>query len=108
MAEVLSGLAGLEGAVGQPECAARLFGAAEIALETIGAPLSPADRVEWERAVATIRARLDPAAFQVAWLDGRTMALEQALAYALLDWSNAASNGYVIDLSNLSSGKGGR
>ncbi|MEK7324349.1 MAG: hypothetical protein AAB217_03720 [Chloroflexota bacterium] len=43
--------------------AARLFGAAEALLDAIGAPLAPADRAEWERDAAIVRAQLDEAAF---------------------------------------------
>jgi hypothetical protein len=37
----------------------------------------------YERAVAIVRAQLDEATFAAAWAAGRTMTLEQAIAYAL-------------------------
>ncbi|MEK7785118.1 MAG: hypothetical protein AAB658_06790, partial [Chloroflexota bacterium] len=70
--------------------AARLFGAAEALLDAIGAPLAPADRAEWERDAAMARVQLDPSAssgqavmFNAAWAEGRVMAMEQAVVYAL-------------------------
>jgi tetratricopeptide (TPR) repeat protein len=76
-------LAGLAGVAGQAEQAARLFGAAEALLEAIGAPLAPADRVEWERDVAAIRVQLEPTVFDAAWQAGRRLGPEQAMAAAL-------------------------
>ncbi len=67
----------------QPGRAARLFSAAEALLDAIGAHLEPADRVEFDRNVTAARAQLDEVAFAAAWAEGRTMNLEQAIAYAL-------------------------
>ncbi len=82
IAECLFGLAGVSGEAGQPERAARLFAAAEALLDSIGAPLAPADRAAVDRDLAALRARLDPAAFVAAWAEGRAMTREQALAFA--------------------------
>jgi hypothetical protein len=86
IAECLAGLAGTAGVLGQPERAARLFGAAEALLETTGAQMVGVDRAEWDRYVAVVRAQLDEAAFAAAWAKGRTIpddGWEQAIVYAL-------------------------
>jgi hypothetical protein len=64
--------------------AARLLGAADALLEASGIANAPTvHRVEIERNVAALRARLDETAFAAAWAEGRAMSLEQASAYAL-------------------------
>ncbi|MFQ5796576.1 MAG: tetratricopeptide repeat protein [Candidatus Bipolaricaulia bacterium] len=68
---------------GQPERAARLFGAAEVLREAIGFPLPLGRRAGYDRNVAAVRADLSGEAFEVAWAEGRAMTLEQAIAYAL-------------------------
>ncbi len=60
--------------------AVRLWGAAQTLRETIGAPMPPVDRADYERAVAAARVRLGQEAFAAAWAEGRTMTPEQALA----------------------------
>lgn len=79
-ADSLAGLAGVLGATGQPEQAARLFGAWEAALERLGAVLQPADQPEHARSIAALRSALSPQAFATAWAEGRAMSLEQATA----------------------------
>jgi predicted ATPase len=83
IAEALSDLAGPIGMTGQPELAARLFGAWEVAMERMGAALQPADMPDYERNIAAVRAQLAPAIFESAWADGRSLSLEQAVALAL-------------------------
>jgi len=83
MAYCLAGLAGIAAASGQPERAARLFGAAEVLREPVGMPLPPAYRAAYERDVAAIRAQLDDTTLAAAWAAGRAMTLEQAIAEAL-------------------------
>jgi predicted ATPase/DNA-binding CsgD family transcriptional regulator len=79
------GLAGAAASAGQPERAARLFGATEALREAfhIGPAVSYADRVEYDRYIATVRSQLDEAAFAAAWSEGRELTLEQAIEYAL-------------------------
>ncbi len=60
--------------------AVRLWGAAQTLRETIGAPMPPIDRADYERAVAAARVRLGQEAFAAAWAEGQTMTPEQALA----------------------------
>jgi predicted ATPase/DNA-binding SARP family transcriptional activator/DNA-binding CsgD family transcriptional regulator len=81
----LESFAALAGAQGDGTRAARLYGAAEALRETIGAPLPPVDRPDYDRSVAAARSRLDEAAFAAAWAEGRAMPLETAVEYALAD-----------------------
>ena len=79
----LAGFAGVAVAEDQLERAARLLGAAEVLLGTIGIPLEHPDQVEFESRVKATRAALGDAAFATAWAEGRAMTLEQAIEYAL-------------------------
>ena len=79
----LEGLAEAAWAQDQPRRAARLFGAAAALRDTIGFALFPTERVEQERTLAALRARLDTEAFAAALSEGRAMPLEEAIDYAL-------------------------
>jgi non-specific serine/threonine protein kinase len=68
-----------------PGRVARLLGAAETLLRAVEVQLEPAEAAEFRRAAEITRERLDPAAFAVAWAEGRAMTLEQAIEYALAD-----------------------
>ena len=83
VAHILAGLAGTLGRRGAPILAARLFGAAEQILATLGAPLDFADQVEFERNLAHARSQLDEAAFSAAHAAGRALTPAQAIAEAL-------------------------
>lgn len=83
IAHSLEGFAGLAEAQGAAAKAARLFGAAEALRASIGAPLRPTDRPDYDRKVAAARARLTPEAFSAAWLAGRAMTLDRAVQEAL-------------------------
>ena len=83
LAECLAGLAAVAAVGMQPVRAAQLFGASEALLKAIGAQLSASNLDDYERNLALARKSLDAAAFAAAWLAGRTMALEQAIASAL-------------------------
>jgi predicted ATPase/class 3 adenylate cyclase/DNA-binding CsgD family transcriptional regulator len=74
-------LEGLAGVLVEPELtwAARLWGAAEALRESIGAPLPPVERANYERSVAAARAKLGEQYFAVAWAEGRSMTPEQVL-----------------------------
>jgi len=69
IADTLRGMAEVAVGQGQLERAGQLFGAAEALREAIGSPLSPDEK--------------DEEAFAAAWAEGRTMTMEQAIAYAL-------------------------
>lgn len=83
MAKALATFAGTIGALGQPEQAARLFGASESALERMGAFHQPNDKREIDAMIAAARAQLDEVTFQAAWAEGRDLTLEQAVERAL-------------------------
>jgi predicted ATPase/DNA-binding XRE family transcriptional regulator/Tfp pilus assembly protein PilF len=87
--ECLGGFAAILGMTGKPEQAARLFGAVESLLESVGMPgrMEPPDQKEYDHYVAAVRGQLDEAAFAKAWDQGRTLTLEQAIELALSDRS---------------------
>ncbi len=80
IAESLEAVAGM---TTQAEQAARLFGMAEALRESIGAPLPPVERADYDRSAAAVRAALGEAAFAAAWAEGRATKLEQAIGAAL-------------------------
>jgi len=71
------------GTSGQFERATRLFGAAEMLLAGDDDNLDPANRSVYDRSIAALRARLGDGAFAAAWVAGRALTLEQAIACAL-------------------------
>jgi tetratricopeptide (TPR) repeat protein len=83
----LSGLARAAASAGEPLRAARLWGAAAALRDALGAPIAPKDVHEYQQRVEAARAQGDPTAFGVAWAEGQTMSLEQAVASALGDAS---------------------
>ncbi|MFN8454180.1 MAG: BTAD domain-containing putative transcriptional regulator [Anaerolineae bacterium] len=83
LAHSLAGLAGLAGMQGRMVEAARLFGAAELLLDTIKAFLEPFDQAAYDRHVAAVHATMGETAFEAAWLAGRVMDQEQVIAEAL-------------------------
>ena len=66
-------------ALGQPELAALLFGAAQAFLECIGAPLAPSDQAEIKQDRQAVREILGEGAFQAAWDEGQALSLEQTI-----------------------------
>ena len=62
---------------------ARLFGAAESYRESIHVFLSLREQAAHDQAVMVLRTQLDKETFDQAWAEGKRMALEQALDYAL-------------------------
>lgn len=79
----LAGLGSVAALDEEPERAARLWGAAERLRQAIGCRSAPAARATYERALATACAQLGDEAFATAWAAGRTLSLEQVIAYAL-------------------------
>jgi predicted ATPase/DNA-binding SARP family transcriptional activator len=77
----LEGMAGVN--QNEPERAARLFGAAAALREAIGAPRPPAFRSYHERNLSAVRNRVGKVAFGASCAEGREMALEEAIEYAL-------------------------
>jgi predicted ATPase/class 3 adenylate cyclase len=84
----LFGLAQVAMVEGEPERAARLFGAAEALRDSMGAVLEDVDRDLYERNVAATKDALTDDAFKTAWSEGRAMDLETASQLALSDPGN--------------------
>ncbi|MGH2617539.1 MAG: ATP-binding protein, partial [Thermomicrobiales bacterium] len=78
----LGGIAGMASLLGQPGQAARLFGAADMLFERMGTSIWPVDKVDYDRNLKTVRARLGDEAFAAAFAAGRALPLEQAIAEA--------------------------
>lgn len=89
VAEGLAGLAALAGVQAAPERAAQLFGAVAAIRESIQAPVWPAERFELENHESAVRAQLDGPAFANLQAAGRTLTIEQAVAYALQEFRQA-------------------
>jgi hypothetical protein len=70
-------------AVGDAARAARLFGAAEMLLQSLDAALEPSGSLEYDSNLADTRTRLGEEAFAKAWQEGMTMPLEQAVTEAM-------------------------
>ena len=79
----IEGFAGVAAHQGMFERAARLAGAASSVREAIHSSLSMPEATIVERFLAPARAHLDEAEWTKAWNEGRSMALEQAIAYGL-------------------------
>ncbi len=82
MADCLAGPAEVAGTQGQWHRAARLFGATEALCERLQVPAPVIYRRAYDQAISTVRAQLDEA-LAAAWAEGRALALEQAITYAL-------------------------
>jgi predicted ATPase/class 3 adenylate cyclase len=78
--------AGRQGA-GDAMRAARLLGATECLLQTIGARLEPLYHEEYQRTEAAARRMVGDAIFEAAHEDGRKLSLDQAMAYALEEYA---------------------
>ena len=81
----LEAFATLAGAEGRPERAARFLATAEALRESIGSPLTPSERAQYDRNLAAVREALTEEAFSVAWSSGQAVPVEQAMEYALED-----------------------
>ena len=78
----LHGLAGVAAESGQPEAGARLLGAAEGIVASLGAPAYPRDQPVRERALAALTAALGTERLAAAREAGRALTLEAAIAEA--------------------------
>jgi len=76
-------LGGIAAATGQPQRGARLLGAADVLLQEIGCVLEAENRRPYQAAVASARAQLGEAEFEKARQHGRSLLMEQAIAYAI-------------------------
>ena len=68
---------------GQAEKAARLFGAASALRASIKSVIDPADQPAYDSKILSLRKKLGKERFTVVWDEGRGLALERAVAYAL-------------------------
>jgi predicted ATPase/class 3 adenylate cyclase len=82
-AECLEGLAMLAATTGQPDRGARFYGAADVARQAIGTPVTPGDHPTYDRMVDSVRTVLGEKAFAAAWAAGRAQPLEAVIAEAL-------------------------
>src|SRR5262249_1640792 len=62
---------------------ARLFGVAETLMRLVNYELSPLMREAHDRAVAELAGRLEPAALERVWAEGRHLSMEEAVGVAL-------------------------
>jgi len=83
----LEGLAIVKAESGDLVWAARLWGTAEAWRETIGTPIPPIYRLEFQQAVAAARTRLGQETFAKEWKLGQTMTPEQVLSDQTIDES---------------------
>jgi Transposase len=81
--ECLHALAGIAAVQAEPLRAALLSGAAESLHAEIKAPPSPAERMVGDRFLPIARAAVDDQSFEAAWVEGRQMAYDAAVTYAL-------------------------
>jgi DNA-binding CsgD family transcriptional regulator len=79
----LEDLADIAGRIGQPETAARMYGAADALRELAGHPVEPVFRDEFERDLAVSRDAIGEEAFAEAWTLGRQQPVEEMVAEAL-------------------------
>jgi hypothetical protein len=68
---------------GNPDRAARLFGAGESLREAVGASVLPAYRADYESGMAAVRRTLSSESLRLAWTAGRAMPMDDAIRLAL-------------------------
>ena len=83
LAMALAALAGPIAKLGDYEKAARLLGAADAEMESLGANQQPVDQIEIEQFLIYVRQALGEEAFQEAWQAGHELSIDEALNYAL-------------------------
>ncbi len=79
----IAGLAGATAGEGRLQHAARLFGASQALFKAAGVSLEPADRADYERNLARVRAGLHEQMFSEAWTAGESMSFDEAVEFAL-------------------------
>jgi hypothetical protein len=67
--------------------AARLWGASDRLLESVGSPLQPENAMLRDRYIASAKVSLGDDAFQAALFEGRAMSLNEAILNALEEQS---------------------
>jgi len=76
------GLAGVAAESGRPEEGARLLGAAERIIRSLGAPAYPRDQSVWRRVLSALTAALGPERLAAAREAGQALTLEAAMVEA--------------------------
>jgi predicted ATPase/DNA-binding CsgD family transcriptional regulator/Tfp pilus assembly protein PilF len=79
----LAGLGEVAVESGEPRVGARLLGASDALHEALGVHMEADDRIAYDRALASARARLGEEAFTAAWEEGKALRMEEAIALAL-------------------------
>jgi predicted ATPase/DNA-binding SARP family transcriptional activator len=79
----VAGFAAIAVAQGKFERAAKLMAAVETQLSSIGIRLLFMDKIEYERNLTLLRTQLDQKIFHKFWAKGKTMSLDEAIAFAL-------------------------
>jgi predicted ATPase/DNA-binding XRE family transcriptional regulator len=79
----LTALAGIIQATGDPARAARLFGAAEVLLESSNAVLDPRGRLEYDNDLVAARLQLGTVTLAQEWQEGRMMKIDDAVMEAM-------------------------
>jgi hypothetical protein len=77
------GIAAVLALTDQPEAAAKLLGAAEALRESLGVALAPAEQETHDETAASVRKALGEERFSAAWQQGRELARDEAIAFAL-------------------------
>jgi hypothetical protein len=85
IASALQWRAELYASMGQVVQAVRLWSAAEMVYQSLGAPIPPSYRSHYEQALARARSSLGEETFQQAWAEGRAMNFDQAIDSLLSD-----------------------
>jgi len=88
IAYCFEGFAKIASRHGSARRAARLLGAANALRQALGAPLIQAEREELDQDVIVTQNRLGERAFEEAFAEGRAIAIEQAVEYALRENQN--------------------
>jgi predicted ATPase/DNA-binding SARP family transcriptional activator len=79
----VEGIATLLIAAGQPETAARLIGWADVTREQIPDVRPPIEEADMYRNMAAILSKIGPSAFEIAYDEGRSLIMQQAVELAL-------------------------
>jgi predicted ATPase/DNA-binding SARP family transcriptional activator len=85
------GLAAVLALTGREDEASKLLGAAESLRESLGVGLAPAEQATHDQTVAAVQGALGEKRFSAAWRQGRELALDEAIAYALEEEGARAS-----------------
>ena len=79
----LAGFASLAARKADLTRAARLYGATEALIESVGVRLSPYDRADYDKHRAGVLSKMGEDKFTAEWRRGQTMSLEDAVSYGL-------------------------